>query len=91
MIIILSFKFFESLFETARTGITCSVAKTGRITPVATFKPVEIDGTTVKNASMHNLTIMKELLGDNPYVGQKIWIIKANCIIPQVVKAEKNN
>jgi len=84
-----AFKLYDQLYETELLGITWSVGKTGTITPVANFKPVIIDGTTVQNASMHNLTIMRELLGDNPHVGQKIWIIKANCIIPQVVKAEK--
>lgn len=84
-----AFKFYDELFETELTGITWSVAKTGRITPIATFKPVIIDGTKVQNASMHNLTIMRNLLGDNPHIGQKVWVIKANCIIPQVVKAEK--
>lgn len=82
-------KFYDELYETVLTGITWSVGKTGAITPVATFEPVEIDGTTVKNASLHNLSIMRELLGDKPYVGQKVWIFKANMIIPQVAKAEK--
>lgn len=85
----MALKFYDELFETELTGITWSVGKTGVITPVATFKPVEIDGTTVKNASLHNLSIMKELLG-NPYIGQKIWVFKANQIIPQVAKAEKS-
>ena len=85
-----AFKFYDELFETELTGITWSVGKTGTITPVATFKPVEIDGTTVRNASMHNLTIMNELLGDTPHIGQKIWVFKANQIIPQIAKAKKN-
>lgn len=84
-----AFKFYDELFETELTGITWSVGRSGVITPVATFKPVIIDGTTVQNASMHNLTIMKELLGDTPHVGQKIWIFKANMIIPQIARAEK--
>ena len=84
-----AFKFYDQMFETELTGITWSVAKTGRITPVATFKPVIIDGTTVQNASLHNISIMKEILGNKPFIGQKVWVIKANCIIPQVVKAEK--
>lgn len=86
-----AFKFYDELFETELTGITWSVGRTGAITPVATFKPVIIDGTTVQNASMHNISIMKELLGEKPFIGQKIWVIKANCIIPQVIKAERNN
>lgn len=85
-----AFKFYDELFETRLTGITWSVGKTGLITPVAKFEPVTIDGTIVQNASLHNLSIMQDILGV-PYIGQKIWVIKANCIIPQVVKAEKNN
>lgn len=84
-----AFKFYDELFETELTGITWSVGKSGAITPVATFKPVIIDGTTVQNASMHNISIMKELLGEKPYIGQKVWVFKANMIIPQIAKAEK--
>ena len=86
-----AFKFYDELFETELTGINWSVGKSGAVTPVAMFKPIIIDGTTVQNASMHNISIMKELLGEKPFVGQKVWIIKANCIIPQVVKAERHN
>lgn len=85
-----AFKFYDPEFETELLDITWSVGKTGVITPVARFKPVIIDGTTVQNASLHNLTIMKEILGENPYVGQKIWIFKANMIIPQVKRAERS-
>lgn len=84
-----AFKLYDQMFETELIDITWSVAKSGIITPVAKFKPVTIDGTKVQNASLHNLSIMHEILGNTPHVGQKIWVIKANCIIPQVVKAEK--
>lgn len=84
-----AFKLYDQLYETELVDINWSVGKTGAITPVANFKPVTIDGTTVQNASLHNLTIMREVLGDNPRVGQKIWVFKANMIIPQVAKAEK--
>ena len=84
-----AFKFYDELFETELTGITWSVGKSGAITPVATFKPVIIDGTTVQNASLHNISIMKEILGENPFIGQKVWVFKANMIIPQIAKAEK--
>ena len=83
-----AFKCYDEEYETELIDITWSVGKSGVVTPVANFKPVIIDGTTVQNASLHNISIMKEILG-NPYVGQKIWVIKANCIIPQIVKAEK--
>lgn len=84
----MAFKLYDEQYETELIDITWSVGKSGVITPVAKFKPVIIDGTTVQNASLHNLSIMKEILG-KPYVGQKVWVIKANCIIPQIVKAEK--
>ena len=85
----LAFKFYDQQYETELIDIDWSVAKTGRITPIAVFKPVKIDGTKIQRASMHNLTIMKKLLGKNPHVGQKVWVIKANMIIPQIVRAEK--
>ena len=87
----LAFKFYDELFETKLTGITWSLGKSGIITPVATFEPVVIDGTTVKNASLHNLSIMKEILGETPYIGEKVYVFKANMIIPQIAKAEKKN
>lgn len=86
-----AFKFYDQLFETELVDILWSVGKTGAITPVAIFNPVKIDGTTVQKASMHNLSIMKNILGEKPYVGQKLWVFKANMIIPQVAKAEKLN
>ena len=86
-----AFKYYDEMFETKLVDIIWSVARTGRITPVAVFEPVVIDGATIRQASMHNLTIMKNLLGENPYVGQKIWVIRANMVIPQVAKAEKSN
>ena len=84
-----AFKFYDQLFETELMDIEWSVAKTGAITPIAIFKPVRIEGSTVQRASMHNLSIMKELLGDNPHEGQKVWVTKCNMIIPQIMKAEK--
>lgn len=84
-----AFKFYDELFETELTGITWSVGRSGVITPVATFKAVTIDGTTVQNASLHNISIMKEILGEEPFIGQKVWVFKANMIIPQIAKAEK--
>lgn len=86
----LAWKFYDQMYESELTGITWSVAKTGRITPVATFKPVVIEGATIQNASLHNISIMKEILGENPYIGQKVWIIRANMVIPQIAKAEKS-
>ena len=85
----IAFKFYDELFDTELEDIIWSNAKTGIITPIAKFKPVEIDGTYVSKASLHNLSIMKDILG-SPYAGQKIRVFKANMIIPQVASAEKS-
>ena len=84
----IAFKFYDELYDTELEDIIWSTAKTGIITPIAKFKPVEIDGTSVSKASLHNLSIMKDILG-SPYTGQKIRVFKANMIIPQVASAEK--
>lgn len=84
-----AFKFYDQLFETELVDIEWSVGRTGVITPIAVFAPVDIEGSTVQKASMHNVTIMRELLGDTPHVGQKLWVYKANMIIPQIQRAEK--
>ena len=85
-----AFKMYDEEYETELVDIEWSVGKSGKITPVAIFKPVEIDGATIQKASMHNISIMEELLGEKPYVGQKVWIIRANMVIPQISRAEKN-
>ena len=77
------------MYETILRDISWTMGRTGVLTPVAIFDPVDIDGSTVERANLHNLSIMKETLG-NPYKGQKIWVAKMNMIIPQVVKAEKD-
>ena len=78
-----AFKLYDQEYETTLRDIVWSVGKSGLVTPVAIFEPVEIDGVTVQRASMHNLTIMKEILG-KPYVGQRISVFRANMVIPQI-------
>ena len=85
-----AFKWKDEAEETELIDIEWSVGRTGAITPVAIFKPVEIDGTTVQRASLHNVSVLKSLLGERPYKGQKVWVIKSNLIIPAIVKAEKD-
>lgn len=77
-------------YETELLDIELSMGRTGVLTPVAIFNPIEIDGTIVERASLHNISIMKEILGDSPYKNQKIWVFKANQIIPQISHAEKS-
>lgn len=84
----MAFKFYDETYETKLINIEWTMGRTGILTPVAVFEPVEIDGCTVTRASMHNLSIMEELLG-KPYKGQKVWVSKRNMIIPQIEKAEK--
>ena len=84
----IAYKFYDETHETELIDIEWSLGRTGQITPVAIFKPIEIDGSIVERASLHNLTVMKELLGQ-PYIGQKIWVAKRNMIIPQIEKAER--
>ena len=84
----IAYKFYDECFPTTLLNIEWSMGRTGVLTPVAIFEPIDIDGTEVSRASLHNISIMEELLG-NPYIGQKIWIIKSNQIIPQIIRAEK--
>lgn len=87
----MAFKFYDDEYETELLKIELSMGRTGVLTPVAIFKPVDIDGSTVERASLHNFSILKETLGDYPDLYQKIWVAKVNMIIPQITKAVKND
>ena len=78
-----AFKWADEVRETTLKEIEWSPSRTGLINPVAVFEPVELEGTTVSRASVHNISIMEELeLG----VGDTIQIYKANMIIPQIAE-----
>lgn len=79
-----AFKWEDELVKTTLRDIEWSVGRTGVVTPVAIFDSVEICGTLVSRASMHNLSEMKRVLASTPYIGQEIEVFKANMIIPQV-------
>lgn len=85
----MAYKFYDEEYETELLDIEYTMGRTGVLTPVAIYKDVEIDGATCNRASLHNVSVMRELLGETPFIGQKIWIYKANTIIPQISKAEK--
>ena len=85
----IAYKFYDEIYETNLKNIEWTMGRTGVLTPVAVFDPIDIDGSTVERASLHNLSILKEKLGQHPYEGQKLWICKKNQIIPYVEKAEK--
>ena len=88
----IAFKFYDETYETELLDIEWTMGRTGVLTPVAVFAPIEIDGCTVTRASMHNLSIMEELMGEfGPHLGQKIEVFKANQIIPQIKSADKSS
>jgi DNA ligase (NAD+) len=79
----IAFKWRDELKSTHLTEIIWNVSRTGLINPIAVFEPVELEGTTVSRASVHNLSIVKELgLG----VADEIMVYKANMIIPQIAE-----
>ncbi len=78
-----AFKWADEMKETELLKIEWSPSRTGLINPVAIFEPVELEGTTVSRASVHNISILEELeLG----IGDKIQVYKANMIIPQIAE-----
>ncbi len=78
-----AFKWKDEIRETTLKEIEWSPSRTGLINPVAIFEPVELEGTTVSRASVHNISILKDLeLG----IGDKIQVYKANMIIPQIAE-----
>ena len=79
----IAFKWADELRETTLKEIEWSASRTGLINPVAIFEPVELEGTTVSRASVHNISILKGLeLG----IGDHITVYKANMIIPQIAE-----
>jgi DNA ligase (NAD+) len=77
----IAFKWEDEIKETKLVEIEWSASRTGLINPIAVFEPVELEGTTVSRASIHNISIMESLeLG----IGDTIQVYKANMIIPQI-------
>ena len=77
-------------YETEVKDIEWTMGRTGQLTPVLIYNDIDIDGSTCNRASLHNITIMTQLMG-GAYPGQKVFIYKANEIIPQVSHAQTNN
>lgn len=85
----IAYKFYDEEYETKLRYIDYDVSRNGVLTPVAVFEPIEIEGSVVERASLHNISVMENILGETPYKGQKLLVFKANQIIPQVSKAVK--
>lgn len=86
----IAYKFYDEQYETTLKDIEWTMGRTGQLTPVAIFDSVEIDGTLVEKASLHNISIMEKILY-KPYIGQKISVVKMNQIIPQITDAIWNS
>ena len=83
-----AFKFYDETYPTTLHTIEWTMGRTGILTPVAVFEPIDIEGSTVERASLHNYSVMTQLMG-KPYVGQKVEVFKANMIIPQIAESEQ--
>jgi DNA ligase (NAD+) len=83
----IAYKFYDETYTTYIKYIEWTMGRTGVLTPVAVFEPIEIDGSTIERASLHNVSILKEM--KLRYQGQKIDVFKANQIIPQIAKVHE--
>lgn len=84
----LAYKFYDETYSSCLTDIDWTMGRTGVLTPVAIFEPIDMDGSTVSRASLHNVSVLNDTLHGWGYKGQKVEIFKANMIIPQIASAE---
>jgi DNA ligase (NAD+) len=80
----IAFKFFDESYPSTLRDIEWSMGRTGQLTPIAIFDPIELDGSVVSRASLHNVSVMYQLSDSHPCVGDTVYIYKSNEIIPQV-------
>ena len=80
-------KFYDEEYESQLKDIEWSLGRTGVLTPVAIYDDVEIDGTVCNRASLHNVSVLRDIM-HTPYIGQKVKIAKMNMIIPQITWAD---
>lgn len=86
----IAFKFYDERFKTYLKDIEWSIGRTGVLTPIAVYEPVDDGISTFERASLHNVSVMESLFNDAlPYKGQPIWVGKSNQIIPQVFEVEE--
>lgn len=82
-----AFKFKDTIYTSQLKNIEWTIGKSGVLTPVAVFTPIEIEGTKVERASLHNISILNQIFNGKPYNNQIVEIVKRNQIIPQIEKA----
>ena len=80
----IAYKFYDETYSTKLLDIEWTMGRTGVLTPVAILEPIEIDGSTVERASLHNSSMLQETIGMAPYKGMEVEVFKANMIIPQI-------
>lgn len=87
----LAFKFYDETHSTILRNIEWTMGRTGILTPVAIFDPIEFEDSVVERANLHNVSILQETLHGSGWAGQKIEVYKANMIIPQIASAEEDD
>ena len=85
---IYAFKFYDETVQARLNTIKWQVGRSGVLTPIACFDPIEIEGTTVERASLHNYSVMRETLGPCAYIGEPLQVYKSNKIIPQILPVD---
>lgn len=84
----IAYKFKDEAVESTLKDVEWTMGKTGVLTPTAVFEPIEIEGTMVERASLHNLSIMYGLWGRTWHSGLTVSVVKANQIIPQIIAVD---
>lgn len=84
----IAYKFKDEAIESTLKDVEWTMGKTGVLTPTAVFEPIEIEGTMVERASLHNLSIMYGLWGRTWHSGLTVSVVKANQIIPQIIAVD---
>lgn len=88
----LAYKFYDETYTTRLLDIEWTMGRTGVLTPVAIFEPIDIDGSTVERASLHNVSMIGETFGLlGPHKFQEVEVFKANMIIPQIARVSTEN
>ena len=88
----LAYKFYDETYWSRLLDIEWTMGRTGVLTPVAIFEPIDVDGSTVERASLHNCSIMSELFGPlGPHKYQEVEVFKANMIIPQIKSVKQTD
>lgn len=86
----LAYKFYDEEYETEVKDIEWTMGRSGQLTPVLIYNDIDIEGSICNRASLHNISIMKDTMGE-AYPGQRVFIYRANQIVPQVANVQTNN